>query len=73
MSDNKNNKFTGLYRIYSYMFGIGLIIFGLFAVYFKAYKHPIYGYIDLGDHHIAIGIISLILGWLFIAYIKYKN
>jgi len=73
MSNKKNIKFTGIYRIYSYILGIGLILFGLFAVYFKTYKHPIYGYIDLGDHNIAIGITSFIFGWLFIAYVKYKS
>ena len=58
---------------YKYMIGIGLMLFGLFAVYFQEYKHPIYGYINLGKYHIYIGIAATISGAIYTGYIKHKN
>jgi hypothetical protein len=58
---------------YRYFIGAGLILFGLFAVYYKEYNHPIYGYINLGDYHILIGIASSIIGAIYTAHTRFKK
>jgi hypothetical protein len=58
---------------YKYCIGIGLMLFGFFAVYFKEYDHPIYGYINLGDYHILIGIASSIIGAIYTAYVRFNH
>ena len=58
---------------YKYIAGIGLILFGLFAVIYPEYQHPIYGYIDLGKFHIYIGVISVIAGAIYISHLRNIN
>lgn len=59
--------------VYKYIIGIGLMLFGLFAVYFQEYQHPIYGYINLGTYHVYIGIVSAIIGAIYTGYIKHDK
>jgi len=47
---------------YKYMIGIGLMLFGFFALKFQEYQHPIFGYINLGRYRIYIGIASVMAG-----------
>ena len=58
---------------YKYIVGIGLILFGLFAVMYPEYKHPIYGYINLGKYHIYIGVASVIAGAIYISHLRNIN
>jgi hypothetical protein len=58
---------------YRYCIGVGLMLFGFFAVYFKEYNHPIYGYINLGDYHILIGIASSIIGAVYTAHTRFNK
>jgi hypothetical protein len=56
-----------------YTIGIGLILFGFFAMYFPTYDHPIYGHIDLGKYRVLIGVASAMVGAVYTYRIKYKN
>lgn len=58
---------------YKYIIGIGFILFGFFALKFQEYNHPIYGYINLGKHHMYIGIASVMSGVFYIAHTRNKN
>jgi len=58
---------------YKYIVGIGLILFGLFAVLYPEYHHPIYGYINLGKYHKYIGVTSVIAGAIYISYLRDIN
>jgi hypothetical protein len=62
-----------MHIIYKYFIGIGLMLFGLFALYFPEYQHPIYGYINLGKNRIFIGLISAISGAIYTGYITYNK
>ena len=55
---------------YKYVIGIGFILFGFFALKFREYQHPIYGYINFGDYHVYIGIASVIAGTVYIYHIR---
>jgi len=57
-------------KIYKYLFGFGLMLFGFFALKFQEYQHPIYGYINLGKYHIYIGVASVIGGAVYINHVK---
>jgi len=58
---------------YKYLIGIGLILFGFFALKFPEYQHPIYGYINLGAYRIYIGIGSVISGAIYIYHVGNIN
>jgi hypothetical protein len=55
---------------YKYVIGIGLILFGFFAVIFPEYQHPIYGYINLGDYRVYIGVASVMAGVFYIHLVR---
>jgi len=57
-------------KVYKYLFGFGLIFFGFFALKFQEYQHPIYGYINLGNYHIYIGVVSVVAGAVYIYHVK---
>ena len=58
---------------YKYIIGIGLLLFGFFALKFPEYHHPIYGYINLGRYRIYIGIASVVAGAFYIYHIRNTN
>jgi hypothetical protein len=58
---------------YRYFVGVGLMLFGLFAIMFPEYQHPIYGYINLGKYHVFIGLASGILGAVYTSHTAYKK
>ena len=58
---------------YKYIIGVGLILFGLFAVKFLEYQHPIYGYINLGKYRIYIGVAFVIVGAIYISHVRNMN
>ena len=60
-------------KVYKYIIGIGLMLFGLFAIKFPEYQHPIYGYINLGKYRIYIGVASVIVGAVYIYHIRNIN
>jgi hypothetical protein len=63
-----------MHILYKYMIGIGLILFGFFALYFPEYNHPIYGYINLGKYRIYIGLACAVSGAVYTGYItRNKN
>ena len=55
---------------YKYIIGIGLILFGFFAVKYPEYQHPIFGYIDLGDYHMYIGVAFVMAGVIYIDHVR---
>jgi hypothetical protein len=57
-------------KIYLYIFALGLMLFGTFAILYPSYNHPIYGHINLGEYHIYIGAVSLLLSIVLMRYIK---
>lgn len=60
-------------KIYKYFIGIGLMLFGSFALYFPEYQHPIYGYINLGKYRIFIGMACVISGAVYTSYITHNK
>jgi len=56
-------------KTYKYFIGIGLMLFGFFAVKFSEYQHPIYGYINLGKYHIYIGVACVISGAVYVYHV----
>lgn len=60
-------------KVYKHIIGIGLILFGLFALKFTEYQHPIYGYINLGEYRIFIGVASVLAGTFYIYHIRNIN
>jgi hypothetical protein len=58
---------------YKYIIGVGLMLFGLFALIYPEYQHSIYGYINLGKYHIYIGVASLIAGAFYIYHVRNIN
>ena len=58
---------------YKYILGIGLILFGFFALKFPEYQHPIYGYINLGKYRIYTGIASVMFGVFYITHTRNRN
>ena len=57
-------------RVYKYIIGVGLMLFGIFALIFPDYQHPIYGYINLGKYRVYIGVASAIAGSFYIYHIR---
>ena len=49
------------------------MLFGLFALKFPEYQHPIYGYINLGKFRIYIGVASVIAGAFYIYHVRNIN
>jgi hypothetical protein len=60
-------------REYKYIIGIGLSVFGFFALKFPDFQHPIYGYINLGAYRIYIGIASAMAGVVYIYHVRNSN
>jgi len=58
---------------YKYIAGVGLILFGLFALNYPEYQHPIYGFINLGKYRIYIGVVSVIIGTFYIHHVRNIN
>ena len=57
-------------KIYMYMIGLGLMFFGVFAIFFPEYDHPIYGHINLGAYHRYIGAGFLLLSIALMRFIR---
>ena len=57
-------------KLYLYMIGLGLMFFGVFAIFYREYDHPIYGYINLGAYHKFIGVGFLMLSVAMMRYIR---
>ncbi|MEW6721062.1 MAG: hypothetical protein AB1346_11490 [Thermodesulfobacteriota bacterium] len=72
MAPEKKN-WTAYLRIYLYLFALGLLLFGVFAVYFRTYNHPFYGRINLGEYHRWIGAASFVAGIAFLRYIRSRR
>lgn len=69
-SDKKSgNSFT---KIYLYLLGLGLMLFGVFAMLFRTYDHPIYGHINFGDYHLFIGAVFILLATALLLFIRHK-
>jgi len=60
-------------RVYLYMLAFGFLLFGVFALYFRSYNHPIYGHIDLGEYHQYIGLVSIALFVACMMYLRKKK
>jgi len=57
-------------KIYLYLIGLGLMFFGVFAILYREYDHPIYGHINLGEYHRYIGICVIMLSIATMRYIR---
>ena len=60
-------------RGYKYFIGICFMLFGLFALYYPEYQHPIYGYVNLGKYRVIIGVVSFISGAFYIYHVRNIN
>ena len=58
---------------YGYIVAFGLVAFGGFAIRFQEYDHPIYGHLDLGSHHVWIGVLSIVAGVAAGVYIRQRK
>ena len=59
-----------LKKVYLYIMGLGLMLFGVFAFFYREYDHPFYGHINLGEYHKYIGACVLMLSIAFMRYIR---
>ena len=59
-------------KLYLYMLGLGMMFFGVFAMLFRSYNHPIYGYINFGQYHLYIGAGFILAAAALLLYIKDK-
>ena len=69
----KYTKISTFYKSYATIAGIGIMLFGLFVVFFKTYEHPLYGDLNFGEYHVLKGIIAMIIGAAFILFINRKR
>jgi hypothetical protein len=69
-SDRKSGN--TLKKVYLYLLGLGFMFFGAFAMLFRSYNHPIYGYINFGEYHRFIGAFFILLSTVLLLYIKNK-
>jgi FtsH-binding integral membrane protein len=65
--DRKGNSFK---KVYLYLLGLGLLFFGVFAMLFRTYEHPIYGHINFGQYHLVIGAGFILLATAFLLFIR---
>jgi len=70
MSSEKKEPFFK--KIYLRIIGLGLMFFGVFAIFFREYDHPFYGFINLGAYHKYIGLGSILLAIALMQYIRTK-
>jgi len=59
-------------KFYLYLLGFGVMLFGVFAMLFRTYEHPLYGHIDFGRFHLWIGSAFIILSAVILRLIKHK-
>lgn len=69
----EKKHWTAFLRIYLYLLALGLLLFGVFAVYFRSYDHPFYGRIHLGEYHRWIGAVSFAAGIVVLRYIRSRR
>ena len=72
MSSDKKKKFL-LPMFYMRLIGLGVMFFGVFAMLFQSFDHPIYGYINFGEHHRFLGAGIILLSIAFMVYIRGRN
>ena len=72
MAVDPKKHVTPYLKIYLYLLALGLMLFGIFAMYFRTYDHPFYGRLDLGEHNVVIGVVSFLLGCALTYYISHK-
>ena len=73
MFDKKLTKVSTFYKSYGNIAGIGIMLFGLFVIFFKTYDHPLYGPMDFGEYHVFIGIFVMLIAGVFMLYINRKR
>ena len=71
MGSGKDREFS-FKRLYLYLLGLGLMLFGVFAMLFPSYDHPYYGHIEFGEYHLWIGAGFILLSAAFLLFIKHK-
>jgi len=69
----KTTPLSGFIRVYGYLVAFGLVAFGGFAVGFRTYDHPIYGHLDLGSHHVGIGVLCIVAGIAAGVYLRRRK
>jgi len=70
MFKRKFTKVSTFYKSYANIAGIGIMLFGLFIIFFKTYQHPLYGHLNFGEYHVFIGILVMIIGAGFILFVN---
>ncbi len=73
MFDKKLTKVSTFYKSYANIAGIGIMLFGLFVIFFKTYDHPLYGAMDFGEYHVFIGIFVMLIAAAFMLRINRKR
>jgi len=72
MSPYNQKKFF-LPKIYMYIIALGLMFFGVFAMLYRAYDHPIYGRIDFGEYHKFIGVVFIMASVALLTYLRKQD
>ena len=67
---SEDRKKPFLKKIYLYIIGLGLMLFGMLAIFFRTVDHPIYGHLDFTEYHKYIGAGFLLLCVAFMSYIR---
>lgn len=70
MFKKKYTKISTFYKSYANIAGIGIMLFGLFVIFFKTYEHPLYGHMNFGEYHVFLGIFVMIIGAGFILFVN---
>jgi hypothetical protein len=69
----KRTELSGFFRVYGYIVAAGILGFGIFAIYFQTYDHPLYGRIALGPHHVLIGVSAVVAGTALGVYLRVRS
>jgi hypothetical protein len=73
LPSGKRTSVSTFFKVYGYFVSAGIVLFGLFAMYFPEYDHPIYGRLDFGRHHVLFGAIFVALGAGLAMYVKRRK
>ena len=72
MSPYNRKKFF-LPKIYMYIIALGLMFFGVFAMLYPSYNHPIYGPLNFGEYHKFIGVVFIMASVALLTYLRKQD
>jgi hypothetical protein len=60
-------------RFYLYLLALGLMLFGVFTMYYREYDHRLYGHLDFGEYHRLMGTVFIALSVVLLTYLRRKH